>query len=509
MNKMKKILSIFVLSFLLISVSSYTFAVDINDSNSGIDINTTDEIISNTTESNTDSTVTIFELVDDKSCIIDLGNIGRFEKKVADFDATEKSITLELTLTNIAEKQEDVIKPSELFLVIDNSNSMIENITTGGITRKQAVLESANVLAENLFEAYPDLKIGVVSFSSKDGSEGTLADANLEQALTNNPDEVKAALSNIEAASGIRTNIDAGLTIAEQNYTDEDNTKVLVLLSDGVPNNDAHGNFATYSGVVANNTRAKLQELGTAGINVIGAMIGLDSETVEPSTQRTYQDLAEEIFGTTEQPTVGNFYYIPDEQIEQTIREAIYSSLIPAEETKLRNVVIKDYFPQEIIDNFDFEYVASPNIGNVSAEIDKSDNSITWSIDVLNEGEMASLRYKLILKDDFNIEILDKILPTNENVDITYNDDGHVESDDSPTVRVRQEKTETPPPPVIETNTVDNNVVVNTAINKVDNTIANEPIPQTGNNSFTTLIAIAAVSVVLAMAVIKLKNQNK
>lgn len=91
------------------------------------------------------------------------------------------------------------------------------------------------------------------------------------------------------------TNIEAGLTIAEQNYTKEDNTKVLVLLSDGVPNNDTHGHFSTYSGEVAANTKAKLQSLDEKGINIIGAMIGLNGEEIEPLTNRTYQDLAEEI----------------------------------------------------------------------------------------------------------------------------------------------------------------------------------------------------------------------
>ena len=35
-------------------------------------------------------------------------------------------------------------------------------------------------------------------------------------------------------------------------------------------------------------------------------MIGLNGEEIEPLTNRTYQDLAEEIFGTPDKPTVGN-----------------------------------------------------------------------------------------------------------------------------------------------------------------------------------------------------------
>lgn len=475
MNTVKKFLFTIVLAILLVTLSTYTFATS-----------TTNNTVSNTTvTTGGNSKVTIFELVSDKSCNMNLGNNGKFEKKVTDFNAKEKSITLQLSLVNTSSPS-NVIKPSEFFLVIDNSNSMVENSVETGVTRKEAVIESASNLANTLLKTYPDLKMGIVSFSSKDGAEGTLADAKLEQNLTSDITEVKNALSNIEANEGVRTNIEAGLTIAEQNFTNEDNTKVLVLLSDGVPNNDTHGHFSSYSGEVAANTKAKLQALDKKGINIIGSMIGLNGEETEPLTNKTYQALAEEIFGTQDNPTVGKFYYVQDKEIYKTLNETIANSLVAAPATKLNNVVIKDYFPQTIIDNFNFEYVASPNIGEVSTQIDKSDNSITWKIEVLKENEVAKLSYKLTLKDNFNKEILDEILPTNENVDITYNEDGHVSSKDSPTVRVKEE---IPP-------------------QKEDNTVAKDPIPQTGNNSFIALIVIAGTSIILAIVVIKLKKHS-
>ena len=109
-----------------------------------------------------------------------------------------------------------------------------------------------------------------------------------------------------------------------------------------------------------------------------------------------------------------------------------------------------------------------------------------WTIEVLNEDEVATLSYKLTLKDDFNKEILDEILPTNEKVDITYGEDGHVESDDSPTVRVKEE---VPP-------------------QKEDNTTAQDPIPQTGNNSFIALAVIVSIAIVLAIVGIQIKKHN-
>lgn len=73
MNKKIKFLFTIFLTILLITISSYTFAVNITSTN---------ETVSNTTETTGgDSKVTVFELVDDKSCTMNLGDKGKFEKK--------------------------------------------------------------------------------------------------------------------------------------------------------------------------------------------------------------------------------------------------------------------------------------------------------------------------------------------------------------------------------------------------------------------------------------------
>ena len=143
MNNVKKFLFTIVLVILLVTLSTYVFAADRNGNNN---VTTTNNTVSNTMQTTGgNSKVTIFELVSDKSCNLNLGNNGRFEKKVADFNAKEKSITLQLSLVNTSSPA-NVTKPSELFLVIDNSNSMVENSVESGITRKEAVIESASSL---------------------------------------------------------------------------------------------------------------------------------------------------------------------------------------------------------------------------------------------------------------------------------------------------------------------------------------------------------------------------
>ena len=443
-------------------------------------------IVSSATDANLIYSKTTLELVEDNICHIDFGGIGEFEKKITDFDETQKSATLTLTFKNIKSVEEEQ-KNVEIFFVIDNSYSMTQSYVDG-ITRKDAVIKSANSLIEKLFTSNPNVKIGIVGFSSLDSSagetEGTINDAKLQIGLSNSKDEVIDAVSNLSSLkTGPRTNIEAGLTIAENNFSSEEDTeRYLVLLTDGVPNNATDGTFAKYSGVVASRTKNKLEEIQEAGVSIIGAMINLDSETIEPSTNKTYRELSEEIFGTVENPTTDVYYYITDENIENTIVNDIYEDLIVRTDNTLKNIVIKDYFPQEIIDNFDFEYVASPNIGTVSEKIDTSDNSITWNIELLSEGEIATLSYKLTLKTDYNKEIIDKILPTNTKVEITGENNNKKitqTSNESPTIRVKYEEQE--------------EIIVNT----VDNTVSPDPIPQTGENSIAFITVISLLSIIL------------
>ena len=158
-------------------------------------------------------------------------------------------------------------------------------------------------------------------------------------------------------------------------------------------------------------------------------LTGIDDEDYVPfGTTKTFGEIIREIFGTPENPTAGHFYYVTDDQIETTITNDIYNSLIPVSQS-LTNIVVKDYFPEEIVNNFDFAYVSNANIGNISAEIDTTDNSITWTIPELASGQTATVQYTLKLKENFDSSIVGKILDTNEKVDITYNDfDGVAQS---------------------------------------------------------------------------------
>lgn len=459
----KKILSIFCVFTFLFSLCSSSFAATVSASK------------------------TTMSVVDKSICEINLKDKGKFTKELTEFDANKKEATITLTLKNIME-QENLTKPIEMFLVLDNSHSMTS--TYEGKEKRQYVAETATSFVNALFDHYENAKIGIVSFSSVNlGSTlGTKNDAKLLLSLSDSKDTVQNTITNYTTTEGPYTNIEAGLAIAEKNFTNNtDSQKYIVLISDGVPNLCLDTNTTlTYSGVIATNTKNKLVELKNKGYNIFPVLMGLSESNVQNpsaptiadgSRNMTYRELAEEIFGTTSAPTAGNFYYIDYTNLSKTVNTDIFNKITYSKDNTLKNIVIKDYFPREILENFNFEYVKLPNIGKASAEVDISDNSITWEIELLKEGEVATLSYKLTLKDEYNEEIVDKILPTNTKVDIafeTVDGKGNSNSDVSPKVKL-----------------------------VVDKTISKDPIPQTG--VYNVLFIILA-STLIVFAVINFRR---
>ena len=335
------------------------------------------------------STVTM-EVVEEPICTIEIGENSKFEKKLISKDLSNKEVTLQLQVTN----GEIANKPTgEIMLVIDNSDSMATEIS--GKTRKDLVFESAKALVSNLLKDNDNLKIGIVSFSTNYPSEGTIDDATLESALSSDSTTLNNAISNIQT-NGSRTDLQAGLLLASQQFTKTDNNKYMIVLTDGVPN-VAINDINYYSDTVIQKTKQQLLDISTNKVNIITMLTGITNKTNIPNgATKSFGTIISEVFGTEQNPTAGKFYDITDDKIEETITTDIYNSLVP-ESKSYKNITIVDYFPAEIINNFEFAYVSQANIGNISAKVDTSNNSITWTIPELANGETATVQYKLKL----------------------------------------------------------------------------------------------------------------
>lgn len=395
---------------------------------------------------------TTMEIVEDNICRINLNDSSYVEKKICDADLANHQVTLQLKVTNDSKV---VIPSGELMLVIDSSESMNEAVSNTK-TRKQLVLDAANKLVADLLKANStSLKIGVVTFST--GTEidtntgylvtGTEADAQKVCDFTNDVSTLTSKISAIEG-TGQYTNLDSGLQLAKKSFTSEKNNKYMIVLTDGLPNLAVgYNDLVSYDGLtdVINQTKSTLASLSE--INVTTMLTGIESEeaTFRPGTPNsyTYGQVIREVFGSEENPTVGKFYNVNDSEIEKTITDKIYHDLLPVSST-LEDITVVDYFPQDIVNNFELTYVDGIDISNVSPKIDTATNSITWKIAKLASGETATIQYKLTLKDSFDENIIGKILDTNENLDVTYNDyDGtskEKSSDVTPKIRLVAQK---------------------------------------------------------------------
>lgn len=360
-------------------------------------------------------------VVEEPVATIEFGSNSKFEKKLISKDLTNKEVTLQLQVNN----GEASKKPTgEIALVLDNSDSMNNEITTtnGKTTRKQLIFDSAKTVITNLLKDNKDLKISVISFSTNTtaSKEGTTEDATLVSGLSNSSSVLTNAIDSIEA-NGPRTDLEAGLDLASKQFSSTATNKYMIVLTDGVPNVSLGHNNPYYSNDTINATKAKLQAIEKQNIKLFTMLSGISDESYVPSgTTKTFGEIINEVFGTTKTPTAGTFYYVSDDKIEETVT-TIYNSLMPISQS-YKNIQIVDYFPKEIIDNFDFAYVEKANIGEISAKIDTTNNSITWTIPELASGQTATVQYKLKLKQNFDSNIVGKILNTNEKVDLSYND---------------------------------------------------------------------------------------
>lgn len=422
---------------------------------------------------------------------------GYISKNIVDSNSNTGEVTVELKLSNTKRAEETTVK-TEVMLVIDNSPSM-DFVTESGLTRKEIVIPAAKTLVDKLFDNSSSLKIGVVKFN---GGYSVSSASTLMCSLTDDKNKILNTLDTLNSQSTTSgTNILAGITRANNSFSSDCQNKIIVLLTDGVPNYD----LSSYSGndtttdkakTIQENTKSGLISISNSGAYVVSMMTGMsetDGNTDKNGTvydkQSTVEDdlkAVENIFGTSTNPTVGKFYLVASADIESIVNNDILNDVIEKIQNPINTVKIVDYFPNDITKNFEFSYVGNPTIGTVSDTIDTETNTISWNIGTLKGDEVATLKYKLKLKDMNNKELLDKVISTNEKVVLTYNDNENKEYEaileSSPKIKLTE----------IKQNVNENNVEDNTT--KKDNTIAKAELPNTGKIILMWIIGLVIFS---------------
>lgn len=405
---------------------------------------------------------------------------GYISKTIVDSNANTGEVTIELKLSNT--KKETVTNgTTEIFFVIDNSLSM-DHVTESGDVRKNLIVNSAKSLANSIFEQSNSVKIGIVKFSGASWiTSAGISNATLVQALSDDKDTVIAGIQKIaDSSTASGTNIDAGLQRANNNFSSDCKNKIIVLFTDGVPTCDASGTEAgndtttEKSKTAQANTKTTIQNISKSGVYLISMMTGLDP--TDSDYENELQAITN-IFGTSENPTAGKFYNISDANITEIVNNNILADVIEKIQNPINTVKIVDYFPEDITDNFEFSYVGNASTGTKSDNIDTETNTITWDIGTLKGDEVATLKYKLKIKDMKNTALLNKTIATNEKVVLTYKDidskDYTVELTSSPKIQlseVKEELTATVSynPTSTTTGKVTATIKTNKKVNKVD-----------------------------------------
>lgn len=392
---------------------------------------------------------------------------GILTKKITNIENNEVTIQLNLAINN----NKVISSNSEILFLIDNSSSMLTALEDKATTRKTKVVNSSSELIKKIHNNNPNVKMGIISFAS-----GT----QLIQDFTNDENILVNTCNNfVKQSPAGGTSIATSLVFAKQKFSSNVKNKILVLLTDGFPTD---GEAAT---------KAQLKDENVYIISTLVGLTGLDDKN------KTY---IESIFGTEQDPIADRFYNIADKDIETTISKNIYNRILDDFKSAVTNVEIKDYFPEEIINNFDI------TVNNASkGEITKNENVISWTIDNLDIGKSANLVYTLKLKDGYDTNIMEKIINTNEKVELNYNDlrgnNQNAQMLDTPQIKIvsyNDVQTYTKSN-VDNSNSDKNNASTGTTSSsksqskKSDVTISKSTIPYTGTSSFVLLLIFLGI----------------
>lgn len=384
------------------------------------------------------ATNTEFRIIENEGQTKQLDNDqGFISKHIVDSNVENGEVIIEIKLSNTS-KDEQKVGKTEVIFVVDNSASM-GTLTSSKVSRKNTIVNATEKFVNNLYKQNSNVYMGLVKFSEK---------ANVITNLTNQKQTILNGVDTFEkTALESDTNIAIGLTTANTKFSSDCKNKIIVLLTDGIS--------------YVEETKAALKNVSKSGTYIISMISDTKSNKVI------------EAFGTEANPTAGKLYNIGDIDINKVITDSIFEDIIETIQKPITNITITDYFPEDIINNFEFSYVQEPNYGGISQTIDEN-GSIVWKIDSLMGSEEATVKYKLKLKDMNNQSIMNKIIPTNERVDITYTDYNNkkheIALDKSPKVQLYQELiiegTEQEAKKEIETIKVEDTTTVKTIIPK-------------------------------------------
>lgn len=389
-------------------------------------------------------------------------NQGYISKEIVDSNTETGEITVKL---NILNKDTNNLKyeNTEIWIIILEDGQFDEKM--------QKKIDFTMEMCKNVLSKNSNVKIGIIGVKGPtvSGEQGKIDDAEYVSTLSNDYTFLENNLKNMNSEKkSYLFNHQAALRLAGNSFSNDVN-KIVITLVDGITNTGIGiDNIApSYGGIFSNYNTAEEAinaDLNEKAVAVKGEINTLKSKDVNfivlreeydkyiytygssssnPTTvdANRYIDL---MYGTTENPHTGKIYLVNDENLKKIIEEDIFLHIISYSQGTMSTLKVMEYFPEEIINNFEFAYVGKPSIGETSDNIDEETKAITWNIDILEGNEEAILEYKLKIKDMKNQELLNKVISINEKTELTYvnylDEEKTLTSTDSPTIQLLEIK---------------------------------------------------------------------
>ncbi len=392
---------------------------------------------------------------------------GYISKTIVDSNKDTGEVTIELKLLN--NNNDTNVKKygkTEIWIIDEEIN---------GDKVSAQKKEYTKQLCKKILSEKENVKIGIIGAKGPDSpsKRGSEKDAEYVSNLTDNYTTLENNWNNMNKENvSYATNHQAALRLASKSFSENVN-KIVITLIDGVTqtgielDGTSRGTEASAKKNIKDKASAVKEEilkLKNSSVNFLvfrekyenyiykyGDTISIDAN-----------EYIDEMYGTIDSPYSGKIYMIDDSNLQQIITEVVYEDISKNIQNPLNKVKIVDYFPEDITENFEFSYVGNPSVGETTESIDTESNTIDWTIGTLKGDEVATLKYKLKIKDMKNEELLNKIIATNEKVVLTYEDTDNKEYtttlDSSPLIKLAE-------------------VIQNEII---DNTMIDGSLPQTG-----------------------------
>lgn len=381
---------------------------------------------------------------------------GYISKNIIDSNADKGEVTIDLGFSNISKdisEENERYDNSEIFIIVN------ENIANDS-EKLNEYISYIETLSKKIFEKNTSTKIGIIGikgtisdieidengnaiFGENDENtvEGTEENAEIVAKVTNNYEEIKKGLQAMNSEKKeYLNNLQAAIRLANKSYSEKSN-KLLIILYDDVPSicigEKAEINFGAFSiydtpeeainakyKKISAETKNEILKLKANNVDFImlrPSDTSYDATYYDKNTGKHMMDFdgsqyVREIYGTLENPTYGKMYSLSNDNLEKIVTDYIYKDIVESIREDVKNVKIKEYFSDDIIENFDISFT-NKDVDTTKLE---KEHYIIWNAGDVSGNKSINLQYTLKIKDMKNEKLLEKVIATSEKTEMQY-----------------------------------------------------------------------------------------